>query len=109
MEINELIKKAHKIKIWSIVSLVLFFTLFLTIVSIVISIVNCIIILSTEWEDEKINDDKLLWGLLGLFLLGPIATIIFSSSTENKLKLKIKKVSMDMDKENQNQLIEEKK
>ncbi len=37
-----------------------------------------IIILATDWKNEEINSKKILWGILTLLLLGPIASLVFS-------------------------------
>ena len=37
-----------------------------------------ILILATDWKNEEINNKKILWGILTLLLLGPIASLVFS-------------------------------
>lgn len=39
--------------------------------------VNSIIILVTHWSDPKIEKIKVMWGVLGILLLGSLATLIF--------------------------------
>ncbi len=82
---NPLIDEAAKIKKISIVGIVLIFTIIGFFVTIIISIILGIKIISTDWKNEEINNDKLLWGLLTLLLLGPISSLIFANITLDKL------------------------
>ena len=66
-------------KTTSIIAIVLFFTIIGTIISIVLTIVQAIKTLATDWNDKTLNNDKILWGLLSLMILGPIATLVFGS------------------------------
>ena len=75
----DLLNKAKKIKTQSIIGIVLFFTLFGMIVTFVLEIINGIQILATDWENEKLNDDKTLRGIFTFVLLGPIASLVFAS------------------------------
>jgi len=84
---NPLIDEASRIRTLSIVGIVLIFTVIGIFVTIIISIVLGIKILSINWKDEEINNDKLLWGLLTLLVLGPISSLIFANTTLNKLCL----------------------
>ena len=43
----------------------------------VISCVGSIMIIVTDFENKQINDSRILWGLLSLFLLGPIGLFVF--------------------------------
>ena len=52
--------------------------LFLLIVILNISFINSIIILASDWKDKKLNDSKILLGILALFF-GPIPAIIFGA------------------------------
>ncbi len=45
--------------------------------AIVISCVGSIMIIVTDFENKQINDSRILWGLLSLFLLGPIGLLVF--------------------------------
>ena len=82
---NPLIDEAAKIKKISIVGIVLIFTIIGFFVTIIISIILGIKIISTDWKNQEINNDKLLWGLLTLLLLGPISSLIFANITLDKL------------------------
>lgn len=44
----------------------------------IIALVGSIMILAINFENQKINDLKILWGILSLLLLGPIGMLIFS-------------------------------
>ena len=46
-------------------------------VSGIMTLVNAIRILATDWKDESLKNDKTLWGILTLLILGPIASLIF--------------------------------
>ena len=82
---NPLIDEAAKIKKISIVGIILIFTIIGFFVTIIISIILGIKIISTDWKNQEINNDKLLWGLLTLLLLGPISSLIFANITLDKL------------------------
>lgn len=77
----ELLKK---IKTSSIVSLVLIFTLIGAIVTIVLDIINAIRILSTTWVRQDVEDNKLIWGIFTIIILGPISSLIFACSSISK-------------------------
>lgn len=55
-------------------------------ISSVLKLIAAIIVLATDWKNKQIDDKKLLWGLLAIFLLGFIALLIFSISSMNILK-----------------------
>ena len=44
-----------------------------------ICLAAAIMILATDWQNQEINDSKLLWGLLGLLLIPAIAPIVFGN------------------------------
>ncbi len=44
-----------------------------------ICLAAAIMILATDWQNQEINDCKLLWGLLGLLLIPAIAPIVFGN------------------------------
>ncbi len=46
-------------------------------VSGIMTLVNAIRILATDWKDESLKNDKTLWGILTLLILGPIGSLIF--------------------------------
>ena len=83
---NPLIDEATKIKTLSIVGIVLIFTIIGIFVTVIISIVLGVKIISIDWQNKQINDDKLLWGLLTLLLLGPISSFIFATTALDKLE-----------------------
>lgn len=80
-----LLKEAKKIKTHSIVGIVLLFTLFGIIVTLIFEIIDGIKILTLDWQDEELNNDKTLWGIFTIVLLGPIASLIFSIKAIKKL------------------------
>lgn len=57
----------------------------LIVLAAIISFVAVILTLSNDWVIPKLQDMKLLWGLLGLFILGPIGPFIFSLLSKNVL------------------------
>lgn len=68
---------------WFIFAIVMSVMMF---ISFILNLVASIIILSTDWKNQQIDDKKLLWGLLAIFLLGFIALLIFSISSMKILK-----------------------
>ena len=60
-------------------------TFFFSIIS-TLNLVLGIIILATDWKNEEINNNKILWGILTLVLLGPISSLIFSIQSINIYK-----------------------
>ncbi len=98
-----LIKKISTIKVLAIISLcliplgvVVFFfanmlllliiSWLLVIVPSIISFVSAIIILATDWKNKEINNNKTIWGILTLLLLGPISSLVFSIQSINIYK-----------------------
>ncbi len=81
----EFLKQVESIRTKSIISLVLIFTLFGIIASFVLDIINAIAILTTDWENEELNSDRTIWGILTLVVLGPIASLIFASKAKKVL------------------------
>ncbi len=79
LELGKAIKKR------GIIGLVLIFTIIGVFVTIILTIINGIKILSTDWKDQQLNNDKTIWGIFSFFLLGPIAGIIFGNMVVNKL------------------------
>lgn len=79
----ELLKK---IRTSSIVSLVLIITIIGAIVTIILDIINAIRILSTTWVRPDVEDNKLIWGIFTIIILGPISSLIFSCSAISKYK-----------------------
>ncbi len=78
-DIQSNLAEAKKIRTQSIVGIVLFFTLIGTIVSCILALVDGVKILSKEWENPEIDDDKLLWGLLTLLGLLNIGSLVFAN------------------------------
>jgi len=70
------------------ISFVVFLVVLLifTSISSIWNLVLSIIILAQVWENKVVSDSKILWGLLALFLLGSIATLIFSVTNIKKIK-----------------------
>lgn len=52
----------------------------------ILSFVATILILATNWIDTKLQSDRILWGLLAFFLLGPIGNIIFGVQAKNRFQ-----------------------
>lgn len=77
----ELLKK---IRTSSIVSLVLIFTIIGVIATIVLDIINAIRILSTIWVRQDVEDNKLIWGIFTIIILGPISSLIFACISISK-------------------------
>ncbi|MGL5520059.1 MAG: hypothetical protein ACRDBR_01355 [Metamycoplasmataceae bacterium] len=79
---DELLKRGEEMKKLSIVSIVLY-CLFILILPLVIgsiiALVYSIKIISDNYYDESLEKDKILWGLLGILVIGPIATLIFAN------------------------------
>ncbi|MGL5617713.1 MAG: hypothetical protein ACRCWU_01505 [Metamycoplasmataceae bacterium] len=76
---EDLYLRGKSMRTRNIVGIVLWFTIIGIIPSLIISLVDSIIILSTDFRNKELNDDKLLWGLLSLLLLGNIGCLIFAS------------------------------
>ncbi len=54
-------------------------------VSAIISLVAAIMILTTDFENTEANSSKMLWGILSIFLLGPIAVLVFTGKNMKNL------------------------
>ncbi len=79
-------KKLLIIKILAIISLCLIPLVVIPlggIIIIFINIVSAIIILATDWKNKEINNNKTIWGILTLLLLGPISSLVFSIQSIN--------------------------
>ncbi|MDE5617281.1 MAG: hypothetical protein K2I36_00295 [Ureaplasma sp.] len=81
---NDQLKLLKNIRTTSIISLVLIFTLIGAIVTLVLDIINAIRILSTKWVKQEIENNKLIWGIFTIIVLGPISSLIFSCIAINK-------------------------
>ncbi len=83
---SALAHKLHSMKIWSIVSFVGIFFIIGIIPAVVLWIVYSIQILTTDWKLKEVNDNKLVWGLVTLLLLGVIGSLIFACINEPKYR-----------------------
>lgn len=81
----DLIKEAKGIKTKGIIGLVLLFTLIGAIVTFIFNIICCIKIMTTDWKNKEIEDNKIIWAVLCIVLLGPISAIIFGYTALKKL------------------------
>lgn len=43
-----------------------------------LNIISSILILIKDWKKEELNQSKILWGILTIVILGPIASFVFS-------------------------------
>lgn len=82
---NDLKQLAHSIKVKGIIGLCLAFTIVGAIVTLVFNIICGVKILSTDWKNQKLNNDKTIWGILCFIVLGPISAIVFGNMAENEL------------------------
>ncbi len=73
----------NKIKVAGIWQLVLNFTVIGILPAAIWGIVTSCQILTTKWDDPECENSKMMWGLLGLFLLGGIANIVFGAKVAN--------------------------
>lgn len=62
------------------INLVIFAVIFvfLSIISFILSLICSIQILVSNFGHKEINDMKILWGILGLLVIGSIASLVFS-------------------------------
>ena len=90
LEFLERIKKISIISlIISVISFIFLFifpliTLILCLITLSLNITNAIKILSTNWKNKKIDETKILWGVLTIVVLGSIASLVFSNSSIKK-------------------------
>ena len=66
----------------------------------ILSFILGIIILATDWKNQEINNNKILWGVLTLLLLGPISSLVFSIQSR-KIYKSIDGILDDVDKDNE--------
>ena len=64
----------------------LFVFLAITCLFILINFIDTLIIMLTDWKISELQNSKIVWGVIGLLLLGNIANIAFGSSAYKKLK-----------------------
>ncbi|MGL4951726.1 MAG: hypothetical protein ACRC4L_01935 [Mycoplasma sp.] len=81
---QEQIQKLQSIKKKSIWSIVLIVTLIPILIGAIMSWVCIYQVLSTKWENSEVEGSKTLWGILSIFILGPIGTLIFASQSLKK-------------------------
>ena len=81
----DLLKQAKGIKKKGIIGLILFFTLIGAIVTFILDIICGIKILSTNWKNKELEDQKIIWGIFCFVILGPISAIVFGSIASNIL------------------------
>ena len=63
----------------SIIGLLLFIPWLLSLVVYsLINIINLLIILTYNWKEDEMHDSKILWSVLMIIILGPIASLCFS-------------------------------
>ena len=84
-----LLEQGLSMKKLSIIGIVLFFTIIGIIPSVIIAIVLAIKILTSDYKDEELNSEKMIWGLLSLLLIGNIASLIFANKIIEKSNNKI--------------------
>lgn len=77
-ENEQLLKEGKSMKIRNIIGIVLVFTLIGMIASFVISLIDSIKILTKSYKDQKLEEEKLLWGILSLLILGNIGCLVFA-------------------------------
>ena len=51
-----------------------------------INFINVIVFMCTDWELDSLQNSKVVWGILGLLLIGLISTIAFGSMAKNQLE-----------------------
>lgn len=81
-----LLSEAKAIKRRGIWGLVLACTLVFIFITFILNIINAIKIMTTDWKNQELESDSLMWGIFSIVLLGPIAGIIFGSKAVNILK-----------------------
>ncbi len=73
--------------ILSVISLLFLYIVIPLLISLlVLNLVCAIKIMTTNWQDEKLNNDKTLWGILAIVILGWIALLTFIINANQKLK-----------------------
>ena len=87
--VKSLEKELIKLKNHSIISIVLSLILIGIIVAMVLVIIDSIKILSTDWFFWDINNQKIMWTVLSLVILGPIGILVFAYSSLSKVRNKL--------------------
>lgn len=78
----DLLLEAKKIKKFGIIGVALFFTL---IVPLVMEIICGIKILTNDWKNKKLENERLIWGIFCFVILGCISAIVFGSIATKEL------------------------
>ncbi len=78
MNSTKLLNKAIGIKTYSIVTIILCCLFIGFLYSWLTDIIYGIIILSTDWKNEELNNRRTVFGVFTIILLGPISSLIFS-------------------------------
>ncbi|MGL5590771.1 MAG: hypothetical protein ACRDCH_01745 [Metamycoplasmataceae bacterium] len=60
-------------------SIIWLISVIIVLLSLILNITLSVIILATDFKNKEVNDNRILWGLLSLFLLGGIGIIVFST------------------------------
>ncbi|MGL5590907.1 MAG: hypothetical protein ACRDCH_02445 [Metamycoplasmataceae bacterium] len=80
---GDLYLRGRSMRTRNIIAIILWFTLFGIIISAIIGLIDSIIILASDFKNKELNNDKILWGLLSLLLLGNIGCLIFGIKMMN--------------------------
>ena len=78
----DLLSEAKEIKKFGIIGLALCFTL---IAPLVMGIICGIKILTNDWKNKKLENERLIWGIFCFVILGCISAIIFGSIATKEL------------------------
>ncbi len=105
---EDLLQRGTSMRNRNILGIVLFFTIIGTIPSLIISLIDSIVILSTTYKDENLNEEKTLWGLLSLIILGNIGCLVFATKMIDTANLNIEVEQSTKDMENNTQDIVDK-
>ncbi|MGL5205210.1 MAG: hypothetical protein ACRC63_03085, partial [Metamycoplasmataceae bacterium] len=76
---SDLYLRGRSMRTRNIIAIVLWFTLFGAIISAIINLIDSIIILASDYRNKELNNDKILWGLLSLLLIGNIGCLVFGN------------------------------
>lgn len=78
----DLLSEAKKIKKFGIIGVALCFTL---IVPLVMEIICGIKILTNDWKNKKLENERLIWDIFCFVILGCISAIVFGSIATKEL------------------------
>lgn len=85
---QKLVSYYEELKKHNTVQLVCIFTFFLIIpifVAIIYNIIASIKIMTNQYDVRELDNEKIVWGILSLLLLGIIATFVFQIKIKNHL------------------------